>query len=264
MDFIGDKPARPAVLRSVWVLQDGLRMHARISWPPPDPEPTPVVLVHGLSVSSLYMVPTARHLAPHRQAFAPDLPGFGESQGPPEALDIPALADALLGWMDRFDLERPVLLGNSMGCQIIADLAARHPARLAAAVLVGPTMDPRAWGVLGQIGRLLRDARHESPASILTQTADYLRFGLRRTLRTLRYALADPFLEKLPRVSVPALVVRGERDPIAPQEWCAQVASALPAGRLVVLPGAPHALNYDRPADLTRTLLGFLAEEGIS
>ena len=44
-----------------------------------DPERTgllPIVLVHGLSVSSRYMVPVARRLAPHRDVYAPDLPGF--------------------------------------------------------------------------------------------------------------------------------------------------------------------------------------------
>ncbi len=54
-----------------------------------------VVLVHGLVVSSRYMVPTAERLAPHCRVFAPDLPGFGGSEKPPRVLDVAGLSDAL-------------------------------------------------------------------------------------------------------------------------------------------------------------------------
>lgn len=54
-----------------------------------------VALVHGLGLSGRYMLPTARHLAPHFPVYVPDLPGFGDSSKPAKALDVPALADAL-------------------------------------------------------------------------------------------------------------------------------------------------------------------------
>jgi 2-hydroxy-6-oxonona-2,4-dienedioate hydrolase len=62
-------------------------------------------------------------------------------------LDVPGLADALAAWLGAMRLRRPVLLGNSFGCQIIVDLAARHPRSLAAAILQGPTAPPeeRTW-----------------------------------------------------------------------------------------------------------------------
>jgi pimeloyl-ACP methyl ester carboxylesterase len=135
----------------------------------------------------------------------------------------------------------------------------RQPARVAAAVLVGPTMDRRARRPLAQIWRLLRDGRRESLAAILTQSGDYIRFGGLRTLRTLRLALADPIERKLPAVAAPTLVVRGEHDPIAPVAWCAEVAGLLPRGELLEIPGAPHALNYDFPGELSRATRAFLS-----
>lgn len=253
-----------AELRSAWRHVGGLRLHARVADGPASGQaPLPIVLVHGLSVSSRYLTPTARHLAPGRAVFAPDLPGFGESEKPRRALDIPGLADALLGWMAAVGLGRAVMLGNSLGCQIIADVGARRPTPLAAAVLVGPTPDPRARSVLGHAWRLARDLRHESLDSLLTQGGDYLRAGPRRTLATLRHALADPVERKLPLVSAPALVVRGGRDPIASQAWCEEVAAALPRGQLLVVPGAPHAVNHVRPAELARATLEFLSLHGL-
>jgi pimeloyl-ACP methyl ester carboxylesterase len=218
----------------------------------------PIVLVHGLSVSSRYMVPVARRLAPHRDVYAPDLPGFGLSEKPARALTIPELADALLGWMDVVGLERAIMLGNSMGCQIIAEAGTRRPERLAAAVLVGPTMDHRARTVLGHAWRLLLALRHEPLASIVTQGSDYLRAGPLRTLATLRHALRDPIERKLPRLAVPVLLVRGGSDPIAPQPWVEELAALIPESELLAIPDGPHALNYDRPGALAAAVLDFL------
>lgn len=249
-------------LQSRWANVGGLRLHARVAELAPDAGALPVVLVHGLSVSSRYLVPTARRLAPTRNVYAPDLPGFGESAKPRNILDIPALADALLAWMDAAGMGVAVMLGNSLGCQIIVDVGARHPERLAAAVLVGPTPDPAARSVLGLVWRLARDLPHESLDSLLTQGGDYLRAGPRRTLATLHYALADPVERKLPLLAAPTLVVRGERDPIASQPWCEQVVAALPQGALLVVPDAPHALNHVRPTALASATIAFLARHG--
>jgi 2-hydroxy-6-oxonona-2,4-dienedioate hydrolase len=246
-------------LRSARLTVDGCELFMRFASSPGHAGLLPIVLVHGLSVSSRYMVPVGRRLAPQRDLYAPDLPGFGLSEKPTRPLTIPELADALLAWMDAVGIGRAVMLGNSMGCQIIADVGARRPERLAAAVFVGPTADRRARSVLGHAWRLLRDLRHESLASIVTQGSDYLRFGPLRTLATLRHALADPIERKLPLLRAPALLVRGGNDPIAPQPWLEELAALIPESELLVIPGGPHALNYERPDELAAAVLDFLA-----
>lgn len=245
-------------LQSVWTEEDGLPVHTRISVDSVSVDQLPVWLVHGLSVSSRYMVPTAKQLAPHRRVYALDLPGFGRSAHPPGILDIPALATALARRMDAFHTPRAVLIGNSMGCQIIAELAQREPERVAQAVLVGPTMDASGRTMLEQARRLAVDALRESPASILTQSLDYLICGPRRTVGTLRAALDDRIEDKLPHMAMPTLLVRGQYDPIAPQPWCNRLVELLPAGELWVIPGAPHATNYVAPRRLARAILDFL------
>lgn len=207
------------------------------------------------------MVPLAKLLAPHRRAYAPDLPGFGKSQHPPQILNIPELAAALASWMDFFAIERAVLLGNSVGCQIIADFALRFPARVDRAVFVGPTVDRVGRTLPEQARRLLVNVAREPLSSILTQARDYWACGLRRTLGTFRYALADPIEQKLPHMHMPTLIMRGSNDPIGPQRWCEELAGLLPDGRLLVIPGAPHAANYDAPAQLARATLAFLGNE---
>lgn len=219
----------------------------------------PVVMVHGMVVSGRYMVPTAELLATRHPVYVPDLPGFGRSEGPERVPEVSGLAELLAGWMEAAGVYRAALLGNSFGCQIAAELAVRRPELVERLVLQGPTPDPRGRTAARLLLRWLRDAPRESPSQGPIMLRDYRDAGPRRALDVFRRMLEDPIEEKLPRVLVPTLVVRGSRDPIVPQRWAEEAADLLPHGRLVVVPGAAHTMNYSAPAELARTVLPFLA-----
>src|SRR5215204_5072385 len=135
-------------------------MHARVSVDPAPSQSLPLVLVHGIGVASRFMVPVAELLAPYHRVYAPDLPGFGKSEKPSHALNLVELTDALAGWTRATGLDSVAFLGNSFGCQIVADLALRYPELVERVVLQGPTMDPRARTARRQIARLLLNSRH--------------------------------------------------------------------------------------------------------
>lgn len=232
-------------------------MHARQSQAPARADPPAIVLVHGLVISSAYMVPTALGLAPYRAVLAPDLPGFGQSEDPPRILTVPGLAEALADWMDAVGLHRAVLVGNSLGCQVIVELAARWPTRVAAAVLTAPTMDPSA-GPAAQVGRWMRDWFRERPSLLLANLRDYRNAGLRRAYRTFRHALDHDIESRLPGVTAPTLVLHGSRDPIVSQRWVERLTGLLPQGELRIIDGAPHALNYSAPVPTVAEIVGFL------
>ncbi|MDX6694667.1 MAG: hypothetical protein QOF02_2270 [Blastocatellia bacterium] len=235
-------------------------MHARVIEDRAPSAAPVVVLVHGLGVSSRYMMPTAERLATHARVFAPDLPGCGLSDKPPRALTVPELADALAAWMKACGLEQVLLVGNSLGAQIIVDFAVRYPERVERAVLVAPTIDPRARVFMRQVMRLLLDALREPLSLTPLAIADYLRAGIFRAARTLRHALVDRIEDKLPLMSAQTLVVRGGRDPIVPQQWMEDATALLPRARLVVIPQAAHAVNYNAPDELVCELLRFMSE----
>jgi pimeloyl-ACP methyl ester carboxylesterase len=119
-------------------------------------------------------------------------------------------------------------------------------------------VDPLGRSALRQIGRLLLDGVREPPSLLLIELLDYLDAGFRRSVRTFQYMLEDRIEEKLPWVSVPTLVVRGSRDPIVPQRWAEEATKLLPAGWLVVIPGATHTANYGSPLELARVVRAFL------
>lgn len=237
-------------------------MHARVSKDPLPKDSPALILVHGLVVSGRYMVPIAELLSAHYRVYVPDLPGFGKSGKPPHVLSLVELSTTLAAWMQEAGLERAAFLGNSFGCQIIADLSVRHPGRVERAVLQGPTMDPRGRTVLRQIGGFLLDMPQEPLSLLAIELLDYLSAGTVRSWRTLRYALKDRIEGKLPNMRVPTLVVRGSRDRIVSQWWAEEVTSLLPLGRLVVIPGAAHTANYGWPLELAREVHAFLGDGG--
>ena len=242
-----------------WTTAGGFRMFARVGTTPPRCAAPTVVMVHGQVISSLYMVPSARLLAEHFPVLAPDLPGFGRSGKPRRVLTIPELALALAAWMEALGLAGAALVANSLGCQVVVDLAVRRPELVRALVLSGPTMDPSARKAWVQVGRWIRDWPLERPSLALAHVRDFALAGARRALGTFRHALADRIEEKLPRVQVPSLVVRGERDPIVPQRWADEAARLLPLGRMLVIPGGPHCVNYSTPDAFARAVRTFLA-----
>ncbi len=252
-----DHPEPQGRLRSLWTEVDGLSIHARVSMGPTSGA-LPVVLVHGFGMSSAYMTPIARRIAAEYPVFAPDLPGHGRSEKPEPTFSIPELADWLRAWMDAVGLRRVAFLANSMGCQVVADLAVRYPERVDRLIFLGPTLDPEAHTVRQQLPRLLRAGAAERASLPPLMIADYLR--TRGLVKEMRAMFADRIEEKLPKIQAPAMVVRGERDPVIPQAWAEEVARLLGTDQLIVIPDAAHALNYSVADELMRRIRPFLRE----
>ncbi len=258
------EPTHAADLDVVWTVVGGTRMYARISREPPHgpgPSLPPVVLVHGLSVSSRYLLPAARVLAPYCRVYVPDLPGFGYSPKPPRVLDIEGLGDALAAWCRAVGIERAIFIGNSLGCQTISNLALRHPELIEAAVLLGPSMDPEA-SAIAEFFRLVRNLLFFEPLPFIGVILTELFYtGPWWALRTFHYGLNDDVMGKYARMSVPTLVVRGECDPITPARFAEQLVSVLPYARqLVTIRRAGHCLHYNAPVAFLDAVLPFLRE----
>ncbi|WP_244143457.1 alpha/beta fold hydrolase [Paraburkholderia sacchari] len=231
------------------------------SRPARQPAPPPVVLVHGLVVSSRYMEPLAQILARDFDVFAPDLPGFGESRlaRSRDALSVPELADALRLWLAACEIECATFVGNSFGCQVLADFASRYPRAVARLVLPAPTPDPRAPSLREQAWRAFVNGRREQPRSpAAVGRIDYAKAGLWRAFATMRMLVRDPFSERLARTAAPTLVVAGTRDPVSPPDWAAHVAQQIPHASLTTIEGGTHTLNYAYPHAFAFAIAPFL------
>jgi 2-hydroxy-6-oxonona-2,4-dienedioate hydrolase len=246
----------PERLATRWRVVAGYRVAERYAERPDAPI---VVLLHGIGVSSRYLRPLAGRLAASHTVYAPDLPGFGRSDRLRGGPTVARLSRLLEEWLDAVAPARPdVLVGNSFGCQLLVDLAARRPERVTRLVLLGPTVDRHARTFHQQAAALALDTAREPRGLLPVQAIDYLTHLAKAGPWGFREMLRDAVEERLPRVTAPTLVVRGTRDPIARAAWCDEVVAALPRGELAEIPGAPHAVNY-AAADAVAALVAAFA-----
>ncbi|MGY5882657.1 alpha/beta fold hydrolase [Modestobacter lacusdianchii] len=171
------------------------------------------------------------------------LPGMGERG---RIGTVAELADRLTAALGPGPV---VLAGHSQSCQVVVAVAERDP-RVVGVLLLGPTTDPRLRRVRVLAGRWLRTALCEQWWQAPLIVGQWLRTGPPAMTRLWRRASPDRIDERLRRVAVPVLVVRGARDALCGHDWAAHLVACAPRGRLVELAGAAHMLPMTRPDDV--------------
>lgn len=96
----------------------------------------PVICVHGLSANAFCFQAIADELASDHRVIAYDLRGRGDSDKPEEGYSVPIHADDLAELITELGLERPVVIGHSLGAMISLYFAAHHPDMLSKLVLI--------------------------------------------------------------------------------------------------------------------------------
>jgi pimeloyl-ACP methyl ester carboxylesterase len=251
------------LLEERWTIVEGRPLLYRTNRSPAPAGAPAIVHLHGFAIGGRYLLPTAEALAPHHPTYVPDLPGFGRSHKPPRSLDLTELADATARFMDAVGLEHAVLLGNSMGCAVTAEFAARHPARITAAVLCSPAGGPNNQPLRRALGQMLLDGPRENPRMLPAAASDYLRYGLVDAFRLFRALMAYPVVTRVERLALPVLVVAGDRDPLV-NPARAHLIAQLPHVTIVFIDGAAHALNFSHPDELAHVVRCWLGDEPIT
>ena len=223
----------------------------------------PVVLVHGLSGSTRWWAPNVPALARRHRVYLVDLPGFGAMRRERRRFALAEAAAWLHGWMEAVGLEKPHLVGHSMGGYISIRFAARWPEAVRRLVLVAPAVLPEGGAMLGYLLPLLGAARHARPSFLPVLAWDALRTGPATLLRASRDLLAGGAREDLQSISSPTLLVWGENDTLIPPAIGDLLRAEIPDSRLLVLKGAAHVPMFDRPEDFDAALLAFLAGEPV-
>ncbi|OII14646.1 alpha/beta fold hydrolase [Curtobacterium sp. MCBA15_008] len=216
-----------------------------------------VVLVHGIGMSHRSFRRTQRALAVTHRTVGVDLPGFGGVPGAGRRLQIEELADLVVRAVRSRGAGPLVLVGQSMGTQVVAEAARRHAEAVESVVLIGPVVVPGRRSAVLQALDLARDCTVEGVRMNTVVLTDYFR-SVPQYLRELGPMLRHRLEDTLPHVGQPVLVVRGTRDPIARRDWAARLAAAAPDGRVVELPG-PHHVQEHQPVAVARLLDGLRA-----
>ncbi|GAB3597677.1 alpha/beta fold hydrolase [Microbacterium tumbae] len=199
--------------------------------------PLTFVLLHGIGMGRSVYLDLVRELT--GTVIAYDLPGFGEAPEPERTLTMERHADLVAAHLRSVGETGVVLIGHSMGSQIAAEVAARHPSLVAGVVLAGPTVDSASRSIRAQATYLLRDLAGERPTVLWRGAREYLRGGP-HLLRKMRATIVHEPEKAYARMDGPVLVLRGESDPLAPTTWCRQIIDAIPGAVLEVIPDHGH------------------------
>ena len=242
----------------------------------------PVVLLHGFPLSSEMWTPIRTAVEQAARLITPDLRGFGGSDKPQGDYGMETLAGDVLRLADRIGVERFVLGGHSMGGYVALRLAASHAERLTGLILI----DTRASADTpeGKVRRTVaieRIRRGEAAAfldefipNLLGESTRGRAPRLAAELRALAAEVPDHVLagclagmrdrpdgvQVLSTLDLPALVITGQEDTLAPPEVAHQMAAALPRGRLALVPLAGHTPSVERPIPTAEAILAFLRE----
>jgi len=211
----------------------------------------PFLLIPGIGVSSTYFERLAPDLNEFGPVYALDLPGFGGVPHPDHALSIRDYADLVGRVIDDLGLDDPIVVGHSMGSQIVSDLAARR-SDISTLVLIGPVVNPAERSLLTQARRFLGAAWHEPGRVKALAIGAYLFCGFKWFSRVLPKMMAYPIEDALPKITADTLVIRGEFDGVAPRDWVRRMGELLPTSQLWEMPGAAHSVMYAHADEVAR------------
>ena len=223
-------------------------------------EPRTFVLVPGLGVSSRYFQPLASELARRGRVFLVDMPGYGAAPNPRRDVPLADHAGVLAAFLSESRIENPVLVGHSMGSEIVAIVAQQHPDVSDRIVLMSPTLEPRARSAGVAIRNLLRDALREPPAVFGIAFTDYLiRCGPPYLFAQLKHMLADRIEDRLQSMTARVLIIAGDRDAIVSTAWAASLARLVRRAEFRVVRG-PHVIMHTDPVMVAKHLVDFVDE----
>jgi pimeloyl-ACP methyl ester carboxylesterase len=245
----------------------------------------PLVLLHAFPLDHS-MWTLQEPLAEQVRLIVPDLRGFGGSdEAVPES--IAALADDVVALLDAIHVAGPaVICGISMGGYVAQHVAARHPDRVAAVILVATKLEADSaearagrtdlaakvgrlgLGILADamIPRLLADSAEAREAPGRADVESLLRRTiLAQQVGSVQAALAalggrPDMTEPLRQLRPPALLVAGAEDAITPRECLERAEEIIPRAKLLIVPAAGHMVPLEQPQVFNAAVMEFLRE----
>lgn len=263
----------------------------------------PLVCCNGVGVSIFFFKYIAEHFREHYTVVLWDYRGHGRSGTPPDVehadLTIERNARDLQIVMDAAGISDPaILLGHSMGCQVILEFARLFPERAAAIIpLFGTFARPldtffdfkHSRKVFDLLFRVTPYATRSSARALMPLYASPLAFFVGRYtglvdrhyadrvdidkylehlvhmdqqvfLRMVSLMADHDLTEFLPTLSLPVLVIAGEKDLFTPLHRSREMAALVPGAELLVLAEGSHAAIVEHPETINRRVERFLQE----
>jgi 3-oxoadipate enol-lactonase len=251
---------------TIAVMPDGCRLYAEVHG---SSQATPLVLLEGLGGDVPGWRRNVPHLAAEHRVIAFDHRGNGRSDAPDEPISMGTFVDDALHVMDRFEVERAHVYGQSFGGMVAQELALRSPDRVRSLVLgcthagpahavrdgARPVPKDRPYLALYSESFALAHPDHVAEdVSIGSQHPQAPHAGRRQWEAIQAWSSWD----RLPSIRTPTLVLHGTEDGLVPVENGRRLAARIPGAELVLLEGAGHVYHSERPDAADAAVLSFL------
>jgi pimeloyl-ACP methyl ester carboxylesterase len=250
----------------------------------------PLLFLHGLGgLWQNWLLNLPAFMGTHR-VVAPDLPGFGGSEMPSGRISIQGLARVIDALCERLEITDPVVIGNSMGGFIGAELALAFPTRVRKLVLIsaaGISAENMWREPIMAVGRLMavstarvgvkqlpvvnRPRLRRAALQLVIRYPERLSVPLASELVVgagtpgfvggLDAVLGYSFRDRLPEIEVPTLIVWGRNDILIPVEDAYEFQRLIgDNARLEVFDDTGHLAMLERPSRFNQLLADFIAE----
>ncbi len=245
----------PATSR--WVRSGDVRLHL-LDYGPPDA--VPVLVIPGITSPAITMDFVARELTGVRPVVL-DVRGRGFSDDG-SAYDLGTYAADVEAVVGQLGLDRPILLGHSMGARIAAVAATQLPLR--GTVLVDPPMSGPGRGpypttleaFLGQLHQAQRGTDADEVAAAWPRwprreqelRARWLASCSETAIAATHAGFeSEDFFDVWPTVPAPTVLIHGGDSPVVTADGAREAAESNPKAGVVEVPGAGHMVFWDQP-----------------
>lgn len=253
-----------------------------------------LLFIHGLGSNLKSWQKNMAVLSTQYRCIALDLPGYGKSTGGDYAYNMSFFADAVSAFIRQLKLKKVILVGHSMGGQIALTEILRNNKRIKKLILLAPagieTFDDKEKAILRNVytPEILKNTPEaqirknfeinfvQFPADAEFMIAD--RLALRQTPAYDDYCrmipkcvagmLDEPVFERLPKVTLPTLIIYGENDMLIPNRFLhpamttAQVAALarerIAGSQMLPAPNAGHFVQWEADAFVNEAIIDFL------
>lgn len=238
---------------------------------------TPLIFLHGVGSDKTVWNEQIDYFSSSRRAVAFDYAGYGESGLATEDLTRREIARIIFGAMDRLEIDAAHLFGHSMGGVIALEMFKQSPERLKSLMLADsfgkhPRADEiveRTFSAIETMSmREFAEKRVEvllmpnAPDALRKKVVDTFANIPKQSFRWATRAVWTPdYLSLLAHINVPALVLVGEHDGVAPFELSKQLAENIKGARLEIIRGASHLSNLEQPQIFNRLIEKFLEKQ---
>ncbi len=245
-----------------------------------------LVFVHGVMCSGRFFARQVDHFAQRFRVVVPDLRGHGESDKPSGGHTVAGYAEDLHGLFGALDIERPVMVGWSMGSMVAYEYLKGHGAdSLAGLVIVDQPPSDFAWPeyefgfFTPEILDQTLEGLQRSPEGLIEMlvglmlhepAADDVEW-MSLELRKVPEAIAATILVSqtlkdyrafLPEIQVPSLVISGADPKLSSPDAGAYITDRIRGARLEVFEASSHAPFWEEPERFNAVLDEFLARLG--